>query len=186
MKILVGVHCNDKNHELMSALAIREELHLLAVNMHQPALEAAALLVKVNAHELQKRGDAYANVSPWNQSAAKLEQGITNLLLAGNPNAFIDNAQTWLNNGIRSPLRNMFNGHMVYGISTEQEAQFIRDNGGLMIHIIKTENPRHISILNCDKASYYARTEDPSVNSLKTIAIIVKAHFAKLSEAEAA
>lgn len=185
MKMLLGIHCNDFSFELMSSLTVREELHLLAYHLHTPALEAAAVLAKVNAHELQKRPQHYSQLAPWNQSADNIFSGISKLLLAGNPNAFIDNADAWLNNSLNSPLRNMFNGHLIYGVSTEQEAQFIRNNGGMLIHIINTEKPRKIDIQQGEMATYCVRGEQPSSVSLKTIAKCVREHFKLQTQAQA-
>lgn len=186
MKILIGIHCNDKNHAHKTALTLREELNLLAHHMRQPALDAAAILCGVTSYEIQKRPEHYSNVTPWNQSAQQLEAGIARVILAGNPNAFTQAADEWLNNEGQKPLRNMFSGYLIHGISTNEEADFIRTHGGLMIHILKTENPRQIDVLNGDRATHYCRAEEPCPRSLKQLAILIKKHFAVVEQSKAA
>ena len=179
MKILIGVHCNDKKSEVVASLTLRTELHLLAYHMHQPALDAAGVLAKVNSHEILKKPEK--TITPWQQSAAELQIGIRKLLLAGNPTAFVDNATVWLNNSTNSPLRNMFNGYIFYGIDSEQEADFIRQNNGMLIHVINVNNPRKIEIAQSEIATYFSDPEEPSRVSLLTIAKCVREHFAMQS-----
>ena len=168
--MLVGVYCNTPDSQMLVAHTLRESLHLLAYNIQQPALDATAIILGVSAHEINKYGERFTQTSPWNQSAEQIKNGISNVLLAGNKNAFLDNAEKWLNTSRDSKLSSIFHGHLIHGISTEFEADFVRRNGGTMVHIINAEHHRKINVGNHDLAAYCVGSEEPSLITLTTIA----------------
>jgi len=134
MKMLIGV---TSTHTTKNSVKKLIEFHnLLHNNIQQPVIDATAIVLGVNAHEYNHHVDKRVVQAPWSQTAEEIQAGISNLLHAGNENCLIQHLEQNLTKYSGSPLQKLINGNLVSGITTPQEADYIRRKGGAVLHIV--------------------------------------------------
>ena len=134
MKMLIGI---TSTHELKKSVKKLIEFHnLLHSNIQQPVIDATAIVLGVNAHEYTHHVDKHAVQSLWGKTGEEIQSGISNLLHAGNENCLIQHLEQNLTKYAGSPLQKLINGNLVSGITTPQEADYIRSKGGAVLHIV--------------------------------------------------
>jgi hypothetical protein len=137
MNMLIGI---TSTHDLkLTVKKFRDAHNLLHSNMQQPAIEATAIVLGVNSHEYTHHIDKRVVQAPWGKTAQEIQEGIANLLHAGNENCLIQHMQTNLEKYASSPLQKLTNGNLVSGISTPAEAEYIRSNNGAVLHIVNAK-----------------------------------------------
>lgn len=161
MKMLIGV--TSTHDTKLSVKKIREAHNLLHSNMQQPVIEAAAILLGVNSHEYTHHIDKRVVQAPWGKTAQEIESGILDLLHAGNENCLIQHMETNLAKYSASPLKKLTNGNLVSGITTPEEADYIRSNGGVVLHIVNIKRQqKHIPLMQkSDFIIYVTSDTDP-------------------------
>lgn len=135
MKILIGIS-SPRNALTQAAIAILTSLlNLKHINMRQPMVNMLAGLLGRQSSEIQFDIPSETKIKGLSTTLAELEVMLAFNLRTLNANYFIEQAKTHIelaNSGINLQL---FDGQIITGISTELEAQWIRDQGGLMVHI---------------------------------------------------
>lgn len=144
-KILVGVSAprKSRSREVINTLA--KELDLAHINMRQPVVDMVAALTGMHPTELNSMSDAailHGNgVFGLGMNIVDLELSLSRHLLQIKRDFFITRAQAELNqvkqfNTEFGHAHTLFNGQVISSVSTELEAQWIRSQGGLMLHVL--------------------------------------------------
>jgi hypothetical protein len=135
MKKLIGISA-PRNQLSQAAITIMASiLNLKHINMRQPMINMLAALQGTDPAILQFDTAPETTAQGLNISLADLELTLAFNLRTLNPAYFIEHAKNQLqiaNTGLHSKL---FDGQIITGITTELEAQWLRDQGCLVIHI---------------------------------------------------
>jgi hypothetical protein len=136
-KILIGVasnHCS--NHTRNAIRYLCEIMNIKHINIEQQVIDAVAAILRVSAYELQVNIEQLKPIPLINYSAKELMIKIRAMLCEKNQYFFIDQLDGELNSRNETMMQKLFNGEIVSGIQTEEEADYIRSNGGILLHII--------------------------------------------------
>lgn len=115
--------------------AVAQQLNLLSINITQPITNALACLLELDPHEIQRETDPNRHYKRWGKNQHEWEQSLCLLARTGNPQCFIDYAEQRLQNTERGITIKLFNGYLITGIGTELEANWLRKNGGTLVHL---------------------------------------------------
>lgn len=177
MKMLIGV---TSTHKLKKSVKKLIEFHnLLHSNIQQPVIDATAIVLGVNAHEYTHHIDKRVVQAPWSKTAQEIESGISNLLHAGNENCLIQHLEKNLTKYAGSPLQKLINGNLVSGITTPQEADYIRNKGGAVLHIVNINQQIKLKPLlhHSDFTLFVSSDTDPDEMELFRISKEIKEHL---------
>lgn len=177
MKMLIGV--TSTHDTKLSVKKLREFQNLLHDNMQQPAIEATAIVLGLNWHEYEHHTDKRVVQSPWMKTAEEIQAGISDLLHAGNENCLIQHLDKKLTASKSSVLANTINGYLISGITTPQEADYIRAQGGAMLHIVNVKRQSKLKPLlkNGDFVLFVASDINPEELELYRISKEIKEHL---------
>lgn len=118
-----------------------DHLNLRHQNIEQPIADAVAALLRISPHELAVETNSRKPVQVFDKTAADLFADFKGAALSENSQALL--VLHLLNESeLPEAMRASFNGEIISGITNEAEADWIRDNGGLMLHI--TTNRAHV------------------------------------------
>jgi len=177
MKMLIGI---TSTHELKKSVKKLIEFHnLLHSNIQQPVIDATAIVLGVNAHEYTHHIDKRVAQSPWCKTADEIQSGISNLLHAGNENCLIQHLEQNLTKYSGSPLQKLINGNLVSGITTPQEADYIRSKGGAVLHIVNIHRQTKLKPLlhHSDFTLFVTSDTDPDEMELFRISNEIREHL---------
>lgn len=144
-KIIVGISAPRKSRSRQVINTIAKELDLAHINMKQPALDMVASLSGLHPTELGAISDDAVlknkTVYGLGMNVVDLEASISRYLLQIKSDFFITRAQAELNhlnqmNTEFGETNTLFNGQVISGVSTAMEAQWIRNLGGVMLHVM--------------------------------------------------
>ena len=135
MKMLIGVSAPHNKLSLSVIEILSGALNLEHINMRQPVVSMLAALMKMDPAHLHYDTPFTTAVPGLNTNVADLETSIAFQLRTLNPRYFIEQAGAAMATSKNSVKNALFDGYIVAGINTELEAQWVRDSGGLMIHI---------------------------------------------------
>ncbi len=136
-KLLIGVTGQRNARTRAIVVALNEKLNLININMRQPFIDVLAVVAETTPQiAAQMSGDDMIKKLKCKVSA--FEREFMSATYGLNKDYFIETAENRLINstaGFNEPVKHLFDGHIVSGISRPQEAKFIRDRGGVMVHL---------------------------------------------------
>lgn len=188
-KILIGVATNNCNNHTRNAIRyLCETMNIKHINIQQQVIDAAAAILRVSAYELQVNTEQLKPIPLIKLSTKELMVKIRSLLCEKNPYFFVDHLDAELNRRTETMMQKLFNGDIVSGIQTEEEADYIRSNGGIILHIIDNNSIEKtaFSILDNDPVILTTNSTPPPENTLQKIAMSLMRHFNQQKNEQAA
>ena len=134
-KIMIGITGTRHSGKRMLASVMTEDLRLMHINMQQPVINACAALGNMDPYDFY-RAPMEAEFAPYGMTAGQLLKRIQSVLIYEDRKALIHAAERTLES--RNHVMKLFSGIVVSGITRDDEADWVRTNGGLMIHLHNT------------------------------------------------
>lgn len=134
-KIMIGITGTRHSGKRMLTSLIAEDLRLMHINMQQPAINACAGIANMDPYDFY-RAPMEADLTPYSMTAGQLLKRIQAALIYNDRSALIKAAEHTL--AARSHVMHLFNGVVVSGITRDNEADWLRSKGGLLIHLENT------------------------------------------------
>jgi len=175
-RLLVGV--TGQRNPVTKAIThlISQELNLININMRQPfhdVLAAVTGMTSQNAALLP----ATQKIEELKCNVAAFERSFFAAIYELNTNYFIDVAALRLERsiaGFTETLQNIFGGHVISGVSRPAEADFIRNRGGIMVHINHGEGWQDFHPLNTKSNDIIVDGKTLNLNDRVVIANLMK------------
>lgn len=147
-KLLIGISApvNQATRDAISVFT--EEFNVEHVNLRQPVINMVAALTNMHPTQQEFCCAPHQKIDDLGISIAELELSIAFNLRASNGRFFIARAQAVIARSAHGMHNELFNGHIVSGIKTEVEAQWIRSQGGLVVHLYQYDNNVDFHALN--------------------------------------
>ncbi len=183
--ILIGISApvNSATRDALSVFA--EEFNLEHINLRQPVINMVASLT--NMHPTQQEFCCASNqvIDDLGISIAELELSLSLELRLHNPRFFIERAQAVMNNSSTGMHAELFSGNLVSGIKTEIEAQWIRDQGGMVVHLYQYDNKADFHALNEHDGDFVFNisSNNPTRNNLLASIAAVRGRISSQHEA---
>lgn len=169
-KQLFGI-AGSKNMVARNARSIiRERLNLLHTNIKQPVFDALAEQTGYTAYELEHHVDLYRKLPTHEFSAIELFNQIECSLLDDDPHALTTAAEESMLS--KSAAIAHASGYLVSGIDSDYEAQWLRECGGILIHLIDqnaTHSDRDLFIDYRDYIIVVTNTAEPTTPQLDIV-----------------
>lgn len=159
-KALIGItgSPNSGKRELTTTLC--EQLHMRRFNLMQPIISACAAITGIDAHDIY-RAPADSEIKLYNTTAKEFISAIRAALVYADRRALIHDLEHRIS--ASSNTAHFFNGTIVDGITSEEEAHWVRQQGGLVIHLHNVNalsGPPLIRVANEDYlCAFDSRTE---------------------------
>lgn len=135
--LLLGITGSPNSYKRLFTTLIREELVLRHYSMQHPAERACAAILGIDHHDYCV-SDKSRKVDFLSITQRDLQRRVTNTLRLANQRYFIDIiAKKFKADAKTSQL---FKGAIVSGIQTEAEARWLRNKGGILIHLHNAAN----------------------------------------------
>lgn len=134
-KIMIGITGTRHSGKRLLASLLTEDLRLMHINMQQPAINACAAIGNMEIDDFY-RAPMDAEFIPYGMTAGQLLKRIQAVLTYNDREAMIKAADLTL--ASRSHLKYLFSGIVVSGITRDNEADWLRAQGGLLIHLHNT------------------------------------------------
>jgi hypothetical protein len=134
-KLLIGVSAPLIPMSQAAITTIASALNLHHISMRQPMINMLAALLEIEPANLDFKITRNTQIEELNDEMHAIETSLALCLRNKASNFFIKRANAAIqesSNGITGAL---YNGHLVSGLATEQESKWIRDQGGIVIHI---------------------------------------------------
>ncbi len=184
-KLLIGVSAPNNTNARAAIAVVADEFGLEQLTMRQPIINLLAALTNEHPthHEFcNARSDI---VQGLGVSVADTEAALSFSLRTINPSFFIERmkvAQALSRRGMNGEL---FNGDLICGIKTEMESQWIRDQGGIMLHMYYYDNTAEFHALNEMDSDLIAIIDSnaPTKNNLAATLTALQARLANIKKA---
>lgn len=149
--LLIGItgSANSGKREVTAALC--EELHLRRFNLLQPVIDACAAATGLEGYDLY-RAAASAEVIPFNTTANQLIKTVRNAFLFADQASLIRALE--LRMSASQHLSHLFGGTIIDGITGENEADWLRRQGGLLVHLHNTDQADHKGLICVNDEDY--------------------------------
>lgn len=147
-KILIGVSSPNNSAARSSIALLAEEFNVEHICMRQPLINMIATLTNMEPVHQEFTCSPQALVEGLGISIAELEVTLAFNLRTIKSNFFVTRCAETIaisNSGFNGQL---FNGHIISGINTELEAQWLRDQGGIMLHLYHYEDQSQFHALH--------------------------------------
>lgn len=132
--LLIGLHGLAEVGKTTVALQLCELLSLRRYIIARPITGACAAALGIPLDDFLDM-PKNAVIHPVGLTKRQFMQRMGDLLIAENPRTLIDMLEIRRQRNRRQEW--LFSGDLVEDVRTEAEAQWIRDNGGIVVHIIK-------------------------------------------------
>lgn len=147
-KILIGISSPNNGTSRSAIATLVEEFNVEHISMRQPLINMIATLTNMEPVHQEFSCSPQAVVEGLGISIAELEARLAFNLRTIKSNFFITRCAESIaisNSGFNGQL---FNGHIISGINTELEAQWLRDHGGVMVHLYNYEDQSQFHALH--------------------------------------
>jgi hypothetical protein len=136
-KLLVGVtgQRNAKTRQVVHML--NDQLNLIHVNIRQPFIDVLAAVTGKTSQVAATMGSDEM-IPSLKCKVSAFEREYMAAVYGLNKDYFIEAAAEKLTRttaGFTQSMQHLFDGYIVSGISRPQEANFVRDRGGVMVHL---------------------------------------------------
>lgn len=175
-RLLVGV--TGQRNQVTKSIThlISQELNLININMRQPfhdVLAAVTGLTSQNAAQLP----ANHKIEELKCTVAAFERSFFAAIYELNTNYFIDVAALRLARttaGFTETMQNIFGDYVVSGIARPAEADFIRERGGIMVHVNHGQGWQDFHPLNTKSADIIVDANTLNLNDRIAVAALMK------------
>ncbi|WP_339617232.1 hypothetical protein [uncultured Gilvimarinus sp.] len=130
MSILIGLSATQDEQKIAAHLS--HELNLRCANFKQPIINMVATLVGCEQQQVEA-AQHNTRVTALDCDFATLSEMLTETLTHIKHDALQNFLQQQLKSQAHAAF--LFNGVLVRGITTSTEAQWVRDQGGIMVHV---------------------------------------------------
>lgn len=187
-RILIGIHGLAEVGKTTAALILCQELELRRYIIAQPITQACAAALGIT-HEQFLAIPKNHVIEPMGITRRRMMQLMGDYLIHHNPRALINLLENRM--AMDEGTSNFYNGELVEDVRTEEEAAWVRDRGGQMIHIRKTDAPKApehrtesgIAFVPGDIVVSNDSTQSDFVERLRMTAQLMRTHFGNLREA---
>lgn len=147
-KLLIGISApvNQATRDAISVFT--EEFNLEHINLRQPVINMVAALTNMHPTQQEFCCAPHQKIDDLGISIAELELSIAFSLRVFNGRFFIERAQAAITKSAQGMHNELFNGNLISGIKTEVEAQWIRNQGGIVVHLYQYDNTADFHALN--------------------------------------
>lgn len=162
---------------------ICNQLNLLHTNIKQPVFKALAEQTHYSEYELEHHVDLFRKLPTHEYSAIELFNQIECALLDQNPHTLTALAEEDILS--KKIISNLSNGYLVSGIDNDQEAQWLRECGGILIHLIDKSAPQLTPQVYIEHVDYIIFVSDRGLSGSVQLKAIINhmQRFLKGSEA---
>jgi hypothetical protein len=178
-KLLIGISApiNQASRDAISVFT--EEFNLEHINLRQPVINMVAALTNMHPTHQEFCCASHEKIDDLGISIAELELSIAFSLRASNGHFFIVRAQAAIAQSAHGMHNKLFNGYIVSGIKTEAEAQWIRNQGGLVVHLYQYDNTVDFHALNelDSDLVFNISSKNPTRNNLTASIVAIKGHI---------
>lgn len=135
-RLLIGV--SAPNIPLTQAIiaTMLGALDLQHISMRQPLVNMLAALLEEDPANFDFKIPGTAHIPELSTTAEALESSLALCLRNKASNFFIKRAEAAINQANQGIIEKLYSGLMLTGIRTEQEAQWIRNQGGTVVHVL--------------------------------------------------
>lgn len=147
-KQLIGA-TNPCNAFARTCIAIiGETLSLEHINMRQPVIDMIAALRGEHPADTEFNAPVQAQIADLGYSIADAETALAFSLRTLRKDFFIKRVEAALQRSQKTVHAELFSGSIISGIRTELEAQWVRNQGGLMVHIHHFHTSAPVNLVN--------------------------------------
>lgn len=180
-KLLIGITGSSNQVTRDFAAQVAEEFCIEHINMRTPLLKMIAALHGVDATHVEHNMPGNSTLETLKASNHDLELTLGYTLRTLNKDFFINEAKLAIARSQHTIHNELFSGHLITGITSQHEAQWLRNQGGLLLHVYHycsktpvnqlTEMPGDIPIVidNTANAGYITRTAMATIHSALTL-----------------
>lgn len=147
-KILIGISSPNSAVARNASSVIAEHYNLEHISMRQPVLDMLAAITGVHSTELEHNTTPFQTIEHLGSTLSDAEITLAYTLRTMNKSFFIRRTESAISRSLNTMNAQIFDGHIISGINTEMEADWLRSNGGLLIHLCHTDNKTPIHFLN--------------------------------------
>jgi hypothetical protein len=147
-KTIIGVSSPNNKTTRAAIAMLAEEFCIEHINMRQPLIEIVAQLTAINPCSLEHYCPQTLQVEHLGISVEELEIALGFNLRTIKSDFFVSRCAEKIaisNSGFNGQL---FSGQIISGLKTELEAQWIREQGGHVVHLYQYDNLSHHHPLN--------------------------------------
>jgi hypothetical protein len=183
-KMLIGVSAYNNSTTRAAIATLAEEFCIEHISMRQPLINMIATLTAMDPAHQEFSCTPNLIVEHLGITIGELEVALGLNLRTIKPDFFIQCTRETIgisNAGLNGEL---FSGHLISGLKTELEAQWIRDQGGLVIHLYQYDNTADFHALNemdCDLVINIGN--NPTRNNLVASIAAIKGHLCAIKQA---
>lgn len=134
-KLLIGISAPDNNTAREAIGLIAEEFDLEHISMQQPVINMLSTLTESHPSAFEYCITQSHMVTGLNVTVAESATTLAFCLRTINPAFFIERTKEAREKSRKGLNIELFSGDIISGIKSEAEAQWIRDQGGLMLHL---------------------------------------------------
>lgn len=177
--LLIGISAPINNASRDAVGVLTEEFNVEHFNLRQPVIDMVAALTKMHPTHQEFCCEHHEVIDDLGMSIAELELMIALNLRTANPLFFVERLQRQIQKSMHGMHNELFNGNIVSGIKSEAEAQWIRDQGGLVVHLYQYDNTvdfHALSEKDCDLVFDISST-NPTRNNMPIAAIRARINY---------
>lgn len=134
-QILVGLSGANNSQNRSVLRVLRSALNLSHINIKQPIIDATAALVKMDATDLERHIPPHQLLPMYNITINTMMKRIANVLLTEQPRCLIEIAEHRIKINNPQSAFKLFNGNLISNVTTEIEAAWVRNEGGIIVHL---------------------------------------------------
>lgn len=134
-KLLIGISAPQIAIAQAAIATMGSALNLHHTSMRQPMVNMLAALLGEDPVNLDYKISGATHIKELATTAEALEASLALCLRNKASNFFIQRAVAAMEAADQSASGEFYSGHIISGLRTEQESKWIRDQGGIVIHI---------------------------------------------------
>lgn len=161
-KILIGVSAPNNKTSQAAIAQLADVFTLNHLNMRQPIINMIAALTEIDKTAQEFYCSQDHMVDHLGINIEQLEISISLSLRTFNREFFIKHCDEAIEHARRGFLGELFSGQIISGIKTDLEAQWIRDNGGQVVHLSQYDDAIYHNPLNELDGDLVCVIEQPS------------------------
>lgn len=175
-RLLVGV--TGQRNPVTKAIThlVSQELNLIHINMRQPFIDVLAAVTSTTSQSAALLPSNH-KIDLLKCTVAAFERSFLAATYELNTNYFIDSAELKLTRttaAFTETIQNIFGGYVVCGISRPAEADFVRERGGVMVHVNHGQGWQDFHPLNTKSTDIIVDGNTLNLNDRVAIAALMK------------
>lgn len=147
-KLLIGVTGIGNSVTRKFSAQVAEEFNIEHINMRAPLLKMIGALHGVDSTHVEHNMPGATTLPTLKASNYDLEITLAYTLRALNKDFFINEVAQCMQRSLHTINRELFSGHLITGITSQHDAQWLRNQGGLLLHVYNYDSKTPVTQLN--------------------------------------